>query len=223
MRTKTLLLTAALVVAGLNTAAAEQHTENGGNQVFSVNAVGFVNVEVAPGFSMIANPLQAEDNTVASLFSNAPDGTVIYKWDAENGMFAEPNEFVFGEWSKPDQELKPGEGAFINNPTDSAFSITFVGEVMQGTLENELPTGFSMKSSMVPQSGQLQADLGFPATDGDVVYQWDAENQTYLPKREVLFGSWDPQQPEVSVGEAFWVQNNTDSSRTWTREFSVTN
>jgi hypothetical protein len=50
MRTKTLLLTAALAVAGLSSASA---------QVYSVNAVGYINLSLPKGFSMICNQLKA--------------------------------------------------------------------------------------------------------------------------------------------------------------------
>ena len=48
MRTKTLLLTAALSAAGIATSMA---------QVYSANAVGYVNKLIPTGFSMIANPV----------------------------------------------------------------------------------------------------------------------------------------------------------------------
>lgn len=212
MRTKTLLLTAALAAAGLNTAAAQ----NGDGDVFSVNAVGFVNVELPQGFEMIANPLDAEDNTVGALLSDVPDGTIVYKFDAESGTFS-VNSKLFGSWDNPDETLEPGDGAFVNSP--EATSVTFVGEVPQGTLENEIPAGFSIQSSMVPQSGQLDTDLGFPAADGDIVYRWDNSNSSYS-LHSFVFGGWDTP-PEPAVGEAFFV-NKVDAT-TWTREFSVSN
>src|SRR5687768_8351279 len=59
MRTKTLLLTAALAAAGLTSSMA---------QVFSVNAVGFVNVTVpASSFALLANPLNQPTNDLASV------------------------------------------------------------------------------------------------------------------------------------------------------------
>src|SRR5947207_10303632 len=50
MRTKTLLLTAALAAAGAASAMAQN--------VYSVNAVGYANVSVPSGFSMIACPFE---------------------------------------------------------------------------------------------------------------------------------------------------------------------
>ena len=45
-------------------------------QVFSVNAVGYVNKTIpANGFAMISNPLKAADNTIDKLFAGVPAGT----------------------------------------------------------------------------------------------------------------------------------------------------
>ena len=49
MRTKTLLLTAALSAAGIASSMA---------QVYSVNAVGYVNTPLVTGFNLISNPAE---------------------------------------------------------------------------------------------------------------------------------------------------------------------
>jgi hypothetical protein len=207
MRTKTLLLTAALAVAGTLSSMA---------QVYSVNAVGYVNVNVPPGFSMIANPLNASTNTITALFGAAPDGTVIYKFNPATGTYTS-NLKDFGEWSIPNDTLVPGEGAFIRNNGTQPFTVTFVGEVMQGNLTNAIPNGFSIKSSMVPQSGQLDTVLGFPAVDGDTIYRFNNTTGTYTSSVRD-FGEWSTN-PVPAVGESFFVFKN--GAATWTRQFSV--
>src|SRR2546426_805740 len=73
MRTKTLLLTAALTAAGALTSMA---------QVYSVNIVGYINLSIPRGFSMIANQLNATpDNTLETLMPTMPEGTIIYKFN----------------------------------------------------------------------------------------------------------------------------------------------
>src|SRR5213075_206777 len=72
MRTKTTLLTAALVAAGALTSMA---------QVYSVNIVGYINLNIPKGFSMIANQLDTTpDNTLASVLPNPPENTSCYKF-----------------------------------------------------------------------------------------------------------------------------------------------
>jgi hypothetical protein len=207
MRTKTLLLTAALGAVGLTSSVAQQ--------VFSVNAVGFVNVAVPPGFSMIANPLNAPTNTVPALFAGVPDGTTIYKFD---GTSYSVNSLDLGEWGNPAQTLVPGEGAFIRNPGTTPFTVTFVGEVMQGSLSNPIPAGFSIKSSQVPQSAALDTVLGFPAADGDIVYQFSNAQNTYVIHALDL-GEWSGGVPLPAVGESFFVKKVAAGN--WTRTFSV--
>jgi len=205
MRTKTLLLTAALSAVGLASSTAQQ--------VFSVNAVGFVNVKVPKGFSMIANPLNAPTNTIPVLFAGVPDGTTIYKFD---GTAYSVNTLDLGEWGLPTQTLVPGEGAFINMPSE--FTVTFVGEVMQGSLSNPLPANFSIKSSQVPQTGALVAVLGFPAADGDTVYQFVNASNSYVIHTLDL-GEWSGGEPTPAVGESFFVKKIAAGN--WTRTFSV--
>jgi len=210
MRTKTLLLlTAALGAVGLSTSMAQQ--------VFSVNAVGFVNVDVPKGLSMIANPLVAPTNTIAALFSSAADGTTIYKY---NGTQFSINTFDLGEWGNPNDTLVPGEGAFIRNTSPAAFQVTFVGEVKQGALTHPVPQGLSIQSSEVPQSAKVATDLGFPADDGDTIYQYDNAAGAYVIHIWDL-GEWSNGEPVPKVGEAFFVRKV--DNKAWTRTFSVNN
>jgi hypothetical protein len=209
MRTKTLLLTAALVAAGVATSMAQS--------VFSVNAVGYVNVDVPQGFSIIANPLDAGagNNTVSKLLASVPDGTSVYKF--VNGAYS-VNTLDLGEWTLPNDTLAPGEGAFIRSP--SATKVTFVGEVMQGSLSNPIPAGFSIKSSQVPQAGKIDTDLGFPAQDGDTIYQFNNAKNSY-DVHTLDLGEWSGGTPTPKVGEGFFVK--VAKATNWTRTFSVNN
>src|SRR5689334_13698649 len=49
--------------------------------VVSTNAIGYAAITLPPGFSMIANPLRGEDNSIGHLFGSWPDGTMINKFD----------------------------------------------------------------------------------------------------------------------------------------------
>jgi len=221
MRTKTILLSALLAVASLTTALAA-------GEVYSVNAVGYVNVTVAPGFSMIANPLVAATNTIEALFAGVtggvPDDTTIYKFSSTSGWL--PNARTFGAWDLPDDTLLPGEGVFILNPTTTAFTVTFVGEVPQGTLTNALPLGFSLRSSMVPQSGKLATDLGFPLKDAQnndvdfTIYRFNVPGKSAgYTSYPYEFGGWSIEEPVPAVAEGFFVQLPVAAS--WVRTFDV--
>jgi hypothetical protein len=207
MRTKTLLLTAAVGAAGVATSMA---------QVFSVNAVGYVNVTAKPGLTMIANPLKGASNKVTDLLAGVPDGTTIYKYAGAAGY--QSTTLDFGQWSDTSLTLDPGEGAFISNTGTSDITITFVGEVPQGDLKNPIPAGFSIRSSQVPQKGVLDADLKFPIADGDTVYTYNNASKGY-DGFNYDFSTWSPSAPTIDVGQSFFVSKGAAAS--WDRTFSV--
>ena len=212
MRTKTLLLSAALSAACIVSAMAQ-------GTVYSVNVVGYVKVDLKPGFTMIANPLNAPTNTIAALLPDVPDGTVLYKFDSSKQSFT-VNAKDFGEWALPNDTLAPGEGAFIRISGSQTVTVTFVGEVMQGSLSTPIPAGFSIKSSQVPLDQVALSGTGgqdFPAVDGDVIYRFNPDTQAY----SILsfdFGEWSVV-PTPKLGEAFFVKKA--AATTWTRTFTV--
>jgi hypothetical protein len=208
MRTKTLAITAALAAAGALTSMAQA--------VYSVNAVGYINLTLCPGFSIIANQLDAGagNNTVSKLFAGVPDETVVYKF--VNGAYT-VNTFEFGAWERPDETLVPGEAAFVK--VKSEAKVTFVGEVPQGNLTTPLVAGFQLVASQVPQSGQLDTVLGWPAADEDVIYFFKCDTQAY-DIYTYEFGAWD-KLPVPAVGQGFFAKKK--AAATWTRTFSVNN
>ncbi|MCD6339616.1 MAG: hypothetical protein J7M29_09595 [Verrucomicrobia bacterium] len=208
MRTKTLLLVAAVGAAGSLALNA---------QVYSVNAVGYVNVTVPAGqMACLCVPLDpGAANTVADLLPGVPEGTMVYTFDQASGFTI--NTYMFGEWSVPDQTLSPGQGFFLRNVGTEDLTITFVGEVPQGTLTIDLPAGFSLVGSKVPQAGAVSTDLGLPVEEGDMVYTFDPTAGYAIST--FMFGAWSGGEPEVDVAEGFWVRKVNPV--TWTREFSI--
>jgi hypothetical protein len=209
MRTKTLLLTAALSAAGIATSMAQA--------VYSVNVVGYVNIQVPTGYSMIANQLNASpNNTLATVMPAPPDGTTIFKFDPGTGGYIIAAN-VDGAWegAGPGTTLNPGEGAFIQAP--SAFTATFVGEVKTGQSSTPLVAGYSIVSSQIPQAGLVSTDLLFPATEGDTVFQFVAATGAYVISANVD-GAWEPAEPNLRVGEPFFLQNIGGASA-WARNF----
>src|SRR5688572_23815862 len=128
MRTKTLLLTAAVLTAGLAASVAQS--------VYSVNAVGYVNKSLVAGYTLISNPLNGTNNLLSTILPVVADGTFILKWNAASQTFSDPSQYYDGLGWLPDATLNPGEGAFINAP--AATTVTFVGEVPQGNLTNQI-------------------------------------------------------------------------------------
>lgn len=209
MRTQLILTTAAIGLAGAIGASA---------QVYSVNAVGYINLTVpAKGYALAANQLNAGGNSLKEVLPAPAEGTTVFKYAQAGGFKAVG--FEFGEWSAPDTKVSPGEGFFVQNNGATAQTLTFVGEVPQGTLKTTLAKGLNLISSQVPQSGKLVADLKFPAAEGDVVYQWDSAAQKYKPANGFEFGDWANGDPAIAVGEGFFV--NKGAAASWDRTFSV--
>jgi hypothetical protein len=218
MRTKALLFTAALGLVGVSAASAQS--------VYSVNAVGYVNVSLPIGYSIISNPLNGTNNNLSTILPNVPNNTAVYKFDPATQGFSTASVFFVDEgvgiWF-PDNVLNPGEGAFIQ--LTEAATVTFVGEVPQGNLTNTIPANFSLRASQVPQSAALTTTLGFPAQNGDTVFFWNRNTQQYAPALSYFVdegvGVWFPSEPVPGVAEGFFIQNTTGLLRSWTRSFSV--
>jgi len=216
MRTKALLLTAALSAAGVATSMA---------QVYSVNAVGYVNTEIKPGFNLVSNPLTATDNSIANLFKGVPADTAVYKYTSTGFKIASYDGDVqaFTPADAAALTVVPGEGVFVKNPTTAPFTITFVGEVSQNTgatpLSHSIPKGLSIQSSQVPQAGTA-TDLGLVGAADDTIYQFDSTAQNYkIYSYDGDVGAWSPTLVPLKVGEAFFFKSTLGG--TWTRSFTV--
>jgi hypothetical protein len=220
---------AALTAAGALTSMA---------QVYSVNMVGYININV-PGpskFSMLANQLNnTPNNTVATLMPAPPGGTVVYKFNFPLQAF-DSTLYDGGAhaWTDPTITMNPGEGVFIFAPV--AFTATFVGEVQLSSTVTVPQGGFSIASSVIPQQGYLHspvaivdgnADLlyGIPQNN-EVVYTFDTTLQAYnsalWDAGSQNWGSATAPGPLLKVGEAFFnFTPGTSGNHAWTRNFSV--
>lgn len=163
---------------------------------------------------MVANQLDnPAGNTVGVLLPGPPNGTTLYKWNETTQQY-EGNNYFFG-WSNPNMTLNPGEGALVQPGSATAF--TFIGSLRQGVLANPYPSNFSIRSSLVPQTGPIDTALGFQPSNGDRIDRYNNANGAY-DIYQFLFGAWSPAVPVPRVGEAFWVSG---TGSTWNRTFTV--
>lgn len=236
MRTKALLLTAALSVAGVASSMA---------QVYSANAVGYVNLSLRAGYNLIANPLNGTNNHLNTILPlpNSAANTTLFRFKPSIQNFGESATFFenFG-WFTTDPDpnfliLNPGEGAFISPSGPTPLNVTFVGEVPQGQLSNPILGGnrYSILASQVPQALPLGSagqagTLMFPAVEGDTVFLFDPVAQAYKESYTYFaaFGWFStnpddpgPNGPVIPVGTSFFVQKKGADNQTWTRNFSV--
>jgi hypothetical protein len=226
MRTKTLVVAAALSAAGVATSMA---------QVFSVNAVGYVNKTIPKnGFALVSNPLKAATNTINALFQPVPPGFQVFIYTPGKGFDVgtfDDLEGAFVPATVGNAQLLPGQGVFVKNPTANDVPITFVGEVPQGTLTTPLVAGLQIVSSQVPQQGTA-ADLGLPAkvangaSAGDQVYQFVTNDATPANNQKYYVSTFDdlsddflPALKPLDVGEAIFLKRIAAGN--WTRTFNV--
>jgi len=63
-----------------------------------------------------------------------------------------------------------------------------------------------MQANQVPRAGSVEAVLGLPLEDGDIVVRLTPEGEMLI---DVLMGGWwGGQAPEIQMGEAFWIWKN---------------
>jgi hypothetical protein len=211
MRTKALIV-AAFLAAGLASSMAQN--------VYSLNVVGYYNVTVpANSFAMIANQLDTANNTLGALIPTAPDGTQFFKYTTGSGWATFTYDELEPGWlPNGNATLNPAEGGFLKNNTAAALTVTFVGEVKQGALSTDMPAGYAVRSSQVPQAGTLTV-LGFPGADGDQVFKYTPGSGYATATYDELEPGWLPAEPTIGVGEAFFSRKG--AATTWVRNFTV--
>ncbi|MFM1768813.1 MAG: hypothetical protein RJA22_1342 [Verrucomicrobiota bacterium] len=216
MRTKSIILT--LAVGAMSVASSMA-------QVYSVNAVGYVNITCNPGFNMIANQLNPTSSTLEALIPNAPPGSQIFKFTGTGYNIATFDEFDLA-WTyaapatSANMALTLGRGVWFNNAGTTPFTVTFLGEVPQGTLTTPTPTGFNMVASQVPQAGPVDT-LGLTGGPGDQIYRFANPGGYTVYTFDEFDLAWLPSVPSLNVGEAVWLSRAPGSPTSWTRTFSV--
>jgi hypothetical protein len=205
-------------------------------QVYSLNAVGYINVTVPPNFSIIADQLYATNQNTpqfvsplldSQLLDGAHNGVTLFKYDSVNGYTI---MLVNGvpAWSGPatTTTLNPGEAVFIYNPYPTNMTLTFVGQVPQNSLTNHILQNFNLVSSVVPQSGTLDAALGLAPNAGDTVFFYDSVNGYSIYIASGTTGVWQfpagfPTSPTPAVGQGFFYYTPNVAGVSWTRTFTV--
>jgi hypothetical protein len=249
MRTKTLLMTAAALAAGVISSQAQ-------GTVYSQNVVGYVNLAVpASGLQMVANQLDTGSNTLDNVFSGSglvSTKTTVLEWNGagynqytyENCADSPSTPGVAG-WYSGNNEigatnmLQPGQGLFMHNLSSGTITVPTVGQVVQGTNVYNVPVGLQTFSVPQPLAG-LPLDnplVNFPVVSTKTTYlQWTGngfnqytyENCADSPSTPGIAGFWSGNTYEDTnaaiwppAGGSFFVHNLTSSAMTWTNVFEV--
>jgi hypothetical protein len=163
MRTKTLALSTLLGALGSATSLVAQVN------VYSINAVGYINATFPPGYSILTCPLVCTpDNTLNTLFPNPHVAGAAPLYNAaittfSGGHFGAGDGVSYsGGWNQGGTiAINPGQAVFFQNPNPiggASMSATFVGTVPQNgqyNMTNTLIPGYNLVGSIVPVSGSF--------------------------------------------------------------------
>jgi hypothetical protein len=210
MRTKTLLLSAAAMVAGALGAQAQSN-------VYSANVVGYVSVPLqANTFYLAATPLNGATNDLENLLQALPVKSSVQIW---NGAGFTPSTKGAGGWTV-NFSVPPGTGYFISSP--SAVTNSFVGSVVVGfggSVTNALPAGlFQLVGSPIPFNGTLNdTNLGLAAMPvKSSVQVWNGNGFTPSTKGA---GGWTVDLP-IIPGQGFFLTAATATN--WVQTLPAT-
>jgi hypothetical protein len=196
-------------------------------QVYSVNIVGYINLNLRPGYSLIANQLVATpNNKLDTVLPGVPIESQVQKFTGTgfNVDIYDGTAWLDNATGNPSATtVSPGEGFFFFNPTGSAITSTLVGEVRTGNgLTVPLGPGYSLVSSIVPQDISLTAANGFPQR---LEMQYQSFTGTGF---NVLINDgtgWldnatgDPADARPTVGQGFFIFN-PGALVNWVRDFN---
>jgi len=200
MRTKTLLLSAAAIVAGIVSSQAQSN-------VYSANIVGYVSVtNTANVFVLLANPLDNGTNNLTSLFPTAPNNSQIQVWNGAGFQLA--TKQLTGNWST-NLVIPPGRGFFAKFPVTGTN--TFVGSVavpVGGSVTNALAAGlFTLVGSPIPYSDNLTGtNLNLQLANNSQIQVWNGSGFQLATKN--LTGNWNTNL-NIVPGEGFFLKSST--------------
>jgi hypothetical protein len=178
---------------------------------YSSNLVGYVSIALAPGYSLIANPLLTPNNTVGSLLSNMPNGVSVFPYPFSSGA----NSCLNG-WHNPSLPLTPGTGCLVHNPYPTNLPVLWVGNVFTGNSAVTFHNGqWAIASSVLPLAGWITTNLGWPAVNGDTIYTLGPGG--FWEDHDYLSQNWIGGEPCISLGEAFVYRAERMADWTWGR------
>jgi len=182
---------------------------------FSPEIVGFVTIS-APhsSYTAFANPFVTGDNSVAALLPSMPEGTQLFKYSTGAGYTT--NICSGGVWTDGSATLNPGEAGFLYNPSLRNVLMTFAGAILQSTVSNTIPAGYSLVSPMIPLPGAIST---FPAQGGDQIQFFEKKKwttYTYIGNHWALSGpNYNP--IVFTPGRAFFITKKTTG--VWTQTY----
>ncbi len=226
MKTKTLLIAAAALAAGVIASQAQP--------VYSQNIVGYVNQTFVGGvYTQVSVPLSVSStNSAEQIFPAVQAGDAILLWNG--AAYDTYTYFGPGQWLYPDgstigaaPNLKVGQGLFFQ--AGATETNTVVGDVVLSNTNNPVTlTGgtYTLVGSLPPigVSSLEDTNLNLPLQAGDAVLIWDGTKYgtyTYFGPGQWLYpdGSTIGVSPGLTVGQGFFYQ--AGATETWSQNLIV--
>ncbi len=207
MKSKTLLIAAAVLTAGVISSQA---------QVYSQNVVGYANVVLVGGYNLVANPFDdGNGNQLTNLINPSllPAKSSVTTWNTGLQAYNAPLTGGGGSWNA-NTTLTPGVGFFVKNGTVASPTVTntFVGNVIvpvsaSGT--NGLVNNYTLVGSQIPYAtANLFTDtnvnlVGSGLAGKSSVTAWSPALQAY--NAPVTFGTATP--TALAVGQGIFIKS----------------
>jgi hypothetical protein len=201
-------------------------------QVYSVNSVGYINLNMLPGLNAICNQLNTGGNSLNEVLPLPADmaGCQVFSFINNNYLSDIYDGTAWLDNATGDPSVRPvapGKGFFFSNETGSPRTVTFVGEVPQGTtLTVAIPQGLRFSGPIVPQELSLTMANGFPQIAGLQFLTYNRATQGF----DSLINDgtqWldndtgDPADARPLVGQGFFTSNSDTTDYSWVRCFNV--
>ena len=208
MRTKTLLLAAAAIAAGLASSQAQT--------VYSANIAGYVNTVDVPitgggKYTLLANPFDdGNGNYVTNLLAILPKQSQVLVWTGTGYNSVSRNSS--GWTGTVGAQIPPGTGFFVKNgggTTAGPLTNLFVGtENVSNTAA--IPTGYSLFGNPIAFAGDITSDTNINLTatllKQSQVLTWNVTSQGYVSASKNSSG-WTGTIPlPIHVAEGFFIK-----------------
>jgi len=230
MRTKTILLGAAIVAAGALSSMAQSN-------VFSVNTVGYYTLSLSHGFQIVANQLDLDgtgsaNNISTVLGTNLPNASKVFVFSGGSftatATYSSAAHAWGGNTNAANGVMQPGSGFFLQIPAAATLpvNLTIVGNVLgtngvTNTFTTAYPVGFTILAPKVPVAGGITTALGLNATNGDFAFQFNPATQNYGSKHtwSQAAHAWSAGEPTNLVGGGLMYNGKTGGS--WVQNFII--
>jgi len=194
--------------------------------VYSINAVGYINVTLYPGFNIISCPLIASpdnsENTLLNTSAGTYAGDSLYYFNATSGTYTIVSARATAWNDGGTNQLNPGVGVWFNNVATTNITVTFVGTVPTGPYTNNILPGFNLVGSVVPMSGDLITNSLSLLTNtgaGDAAYVFNGATQGFSISSKRT--AWNSDPTMAFVGEGFFYNNVQGTTEAWIEDYIV--